>query len=60
MNIVENEIKGFTKNKENNIINVVSNKKMKKIIITKEYFETYFNGRYIITKEEYERYLKFK
>lgn len=60
MNVVENEVKGFTKNKENNIINVVSNKKMKKIIITKEYFETYFNGRYIITKEEYERYLKFK
>ena len=60
MNVVKNEVKGFTKNKENNIINIVSNKKMKKIIITKEYFETYFNGRYIITKEEYERYLKFK
>ncbi len=37
---------------------IVSNKKMKKLIISKEHFEKYFNGRNVITKEEYERYLK--
>ena len=39
---------------------IVSNKEMKKLIISKEHFETYFNRRNIITKEEYERYLKIK
>ncbi len=40
--------------------NIISNKKMKELIISKEHFEKYFNKRNVITKEEYERYLKIK
>ena len=36
---------------------IVSNRKMEKLIISKEDFEKYFNRRNIITVEEYERYL---
>ncbi len=39
---------------------IVSNKEMEKLIISKEHFKTYFNRRNIITKEEYERYIKIK
>lgn len=39
---------------------IVSNKKMEKLIISKEDFEKYFNRRNIITVEEYERYLIIK
>ena len=39
---------------------IVSNKEMEKSIISKEHFEKYFNKRNIITREEYERYLKMK
>lgn len=74
--VVENEIvnenqrKIFTKNdgkgiiKNNNKLlltkDIVLNKEMKKSIISKEHFKAYFNRRNIITKEEYERYLKIK
>lgn len=75
-NVVKNEIvnenqrKIFTKNdgkgiiKNNNKLlltkDIVLNKEMKKSIISKEHFKAYFNRRNIITKEEYERYLKIK
>lgn len=75
-NVVKNEIvnenqrKIFTKNDEKGIIkknnkllltkDIVLNKEMKKSIISKEHFKAYFNRRNIITKEEYERYLKIK
>ena len=39
---------------------IVSNKEMEKLIISKEHFKTYFNRMNIITKEEYERYIKIK
>lgn len=39
---------------------IVSNKEMEELIISKEHFEKYFNKRNIITREEYERYLKMK
>lgn len=39
---------------------IVSNRKMEKLIISKEDFEKYFNRRNIITVEEYERYLIIK
>ncbi len=67
MEIVE---KIFTKNDGKDIIknnnkllltkDIVLNKEMKKSIISKEHFKAYFNRRNIITKEEYERYLKIK
>lgn len=66
----ENQRKIFTKNdgkgiiKNNNKLlltkDIVLNKEMKKSIISKEHFKAYFNRRNIITKEEYERYLKIK
>ena len=39
---------------------IVSNKEMEELIISTEHFEKYFNKRNIITREEYERYLKMK
>lgn len=39
---------------------VVFNEVMKELIISKEDFKNYFNGRKIINKKEYQEYLKTK
>jgi len=42
------------------ILNEIKNEVMKELIISKEDFRKYFNGRNIISKKEYEKYLKIK
>ena len=58
----KNNGKGIIKNNNKLLLtkDIVLNKEMKKSIISKEHFKAYFNRRNIITKEEYERYLKIK
>ncbi len=39
---------------------IILNRKMKELIISKEGFENYFNERKIISRNEYKEYLKNK
>lgn len=42
------------------MLSVVENGVIKKLMISKEDFKSYFNSRKIISKEEYKKYIQMK